>query len=155
VPVAPLQALAIDARLMNFNATVEADGIRVEILPLDALGLPKAVWGTLEIDVIAHRRGPSAYPSAFPKVASAVFSVHPEQFGPSGAAFFVAYHRPHPEFDTDLAPKGLVHARLNVPGEGRFEATTEVRLRPYSVIRDQMQSMGYPRFSQRDARRAP
>jgi hypothetical protein len=145
-PALPLQALAIDARLANFNATVEADGVWVEICPLDSHGHLAAVWGTLEINVIAHRRGPSDYPAAFPKVASAVFNVQPAQFGPSGAAFLVPYHRPHPEFDTNLAPRGLVHARLNVPGEGRFEATTEVRLRPYSVVRDQLQLLGYPRF---------
>ncbi len=155
LPAAPLRALLIDARLANFNATAEADGVWVEICPLDSYGQMKAVWGTLEIAVIAHRRGPSDYPAAFPRVARGVFQVHPGQFGPYGAEFFVPYQRPHPEFNTDLAPRGLVHARVNVPGEGSFEATTEVRLRPYSVIRDQMQLLGYSRFWQMNVRPGP
>jgi hypothetical protein len=148
----PLRALAIDARLANFNSTVEADGIAIEIRPLDGFGRITAVRGTLLVEVYGNRLGPADYPAAFPKVASSVFAVETAHFGPEGAAFLVPYHRPHPEFDTDLTPKGLVHARLNVPGAGSFEATTEVRLRPASVTRDRAQLLGYPRFFPWEAR---
>jgi hypothetical protein len=66
--------------------------------------------------------------------------VDPGDFGPGGAVYRLPFQEVHPELDTSMAPRGAVHARLSVPGQGTFEATSSmVRIRPYSAIRDALQ----------------
>ena len=52
-----------------------------------------------------------------------------------------------PEFDLNVGPYGLVHARLSIPGNGSYETSQAlVRIRPYSSVRDQSQQINGNRF---------
>lgn len=106
------------------------------------------VSGTLEVELIGERRGPAMITQDFPLLARWVQQVRPEDLGPSGAVYPLAFQAIHPEFNRDVGSQGLVHARLSVPGQGTFEATASmVRIRPCSSLRDHLQQLQGSRFS--------
>jgi hypothetical protein len=71
----------------------------------------------------------------------------PQQFGPAGAIVKLPFQGVHPEFDLNIGPYGLVHARLSIPGNASFEASDSMlRIRPYSAVRDESQQINGHRF---------
>lgn len=145
LPSPPLRSLSIDAWLAHSRGS-NADGLYIQVCPLDVLGGMAVLRGTLEVEIQAHQPGAVDWGSAAASVGSSVINLEPEHFGPSGAIYHVPYRRRNPDLDSTLAPKGIVRARLKAPGEGVFEAWSEVRLRRYSALRDQMELSGQSRF---------
>jgi hypothetical protein len=140
-------SLSIDAHVANLNRTVEADGLVLHIYPLDGAGNMIRVDGTLDVDLIASV--PPGWPRGEPLPAIGRWTVRlvPQQFGPAGAIVKLPFQNVHPEFDLNIGPYGLVHARLSIPGNGSFEASEGMlRIRPYSIIRDQSQQIDGRRF---------
>jgi hypothetical protein len=104
------------------------------------------VRGALNVELIANRRAhrlpqlPSRRP-VFDRLAQ--WNRPFRSLG--GAQTFVRlpFQAVHPEFDATVPNLALVHVRLAVPGSGVLEASmADVRVRPYSQVRDQIQS-GY------------
>jgi hypothetical protein len=140
-------SLSIDAHVANLNRSVEADGMVLHVYPLDGAGNMIPVDGTLDIDLIASV--PPGWPRGEPLPAIGRWTVRlvPQQFGPAGAIVKLPFQNVHPEFDLNIGPYGLVHARLSVPGNGSFETSEGMlRIRPYSIIRDQWQQIDGRRF---------
>ena len=140
-------SLSIDAQVANLNRTVEADGLVLHIYPLDGAGNMIPVDGTLDVELVASV--PPGWPLGEPLPTIGQWSVRlvPQQFGPAGAIVKLPFQGVHPEFDLHLGPHGLVHARLSIPGNGSYEASDPMlRIRPYSVIRDQSQQIDGRRF---------
>jgi len=140
-------SLSIDAQVANLNRTVEADGLVLHIYPLDGAGNMIPVDGTLDVELVASV--PPGWPRGepLPSIGRWSFRLIPQQFGPAGAIVKLPFQGVHPEFDLNLGPFGLVHARLSIPGNGSFEASqAALRIRPYSVIRDQSQLIDGRRF---------
>ena len=140
-------SLSVDAQVANLNRTVEADGLVLHIYPLDGAGNMIPVDGTLDVELIASV--PPGWPRGepLPSIGRWSFRLIPQQFGPAGAIVKLPFQGVHPEFDLNLGPFGLVHARLSIPGNGSFEASqAALRIRPYSVIRDQSQLIDGRRF---------
>jgi hypothetical protein len=139
--------LATDAEVARWSDTVEADGILVRIYPLNARGALVPVRGTLEVELTGWRQTGPWREQPFCKLARWTEEVRPEHFGPRGAVYRLPFQADHPDFDLSLAPRGAVHARLSVPGQGTFDATQpDVRSRPYSAVRDQLQQVTGARF---------
>lgn len=139
--------ISLDARVANWNRTVEADGVLLHVYPMSAHGKVIPVDGTLEVQLIATVPPGWRQGVAFPHIGRWTLRVSREQFGPSGAVFRLPFQAKHPEFDMSMQPTGLVHVRLNVPGNGSFEASQSmVRIRPYSSVRDQLQQNDRRRF---------
>ena len=146
-PSSPVRSLAIDAALANWDATVEADGLVVRIAPLDGEGRMVPVAGTLEVDLTGWRQVATPLPQPFLELGRWTRTVSPDDFGGQGAVYRLPFGAIHPEFGTTIAPRGAVHARLSVPGEGTFEATaSDVRIRPFSAVRDRWQQVSGSRF---------
>jgi hypothetical protein len=140
-------SLSIDAHVANLNRTVEADGLLLHIYPLDGAGNMIPVDGTLDVDLIASV--PPGWPRGEPLPTIGRWTVRliPQQFGPAGAIVKLPFQNVHPEFDLNIGPYGLVHARLSIPGNGSFETSEGMlRIRPYSIIRDQSQQIDGQRF---------
>ena len=139
-------SLSIDAQVANLNRTVEADGLVLHIYPLDGGGNIIPVDGTLDVELIASV--PPGWPRGepLPSISRWSFRLIPSNsVRPVQSSNF--RFKLHPEFDLNLGPFGLVHARLSIPGNGSFEASQAVlRIRPYSVIRDQSQLIDGRRF---------
>jgi hypothetical protein len=145
--LAPVTSLEIDAQLGHWTPTVETSGFVVSILPLNADGQLTPISGTLEVDLVGQLMAGYNTAGDFPSVGHWTMSVSSADFGPSGAAYRCPFQAVHPDFDHNLRPLGLVHARLSVPGQGVFEASQAlVRIRPYSSIRDRNQQTTGDRF---------
>lgn len=136
-----------EAYLANWDADVEPDGLVVEVSPLASDGAAVRVDGTVEVELFAPR---PPMPLARPRVARIgrwVRTFQPDDLGISGLVFKLPFQAIDPSFDLEIAAHGLVHIRLNVPGHGTLETTlTDVRVRPYSALRDQLQQTEGRRF---------
>ena len=102
---------------------MESSGFTVTIFPTDADGQLTPASGTLDVDLIGQRLSGDDTAGDFPSVGHWTMEVSPSDFGPSGAVYRCPFQAVHPDFDYDLRPIGLVHARLTVPGDGVFEAS--------------------------------
>jgi hypothetical protein len=142
-----VRSLAIEARVANWDNDVEVDGILLDIYPLDGAGFVVPVRGTIEVELIGEETNPSRSQQSFAEAGRWTEQVSPIDFQAYGARYRLPFRQVHPEFDLRWAPKGLVHVRLSVPGEGLFEASRSmVRIRPYSALRDQLQQTTGQRF---------
>jgi hypothetical protein len=143
----PARHVTIDAALGGWSDTVEADGLVVYVQPLDATGRRVAVHGTLEVDLTGWRTGITAPNQYSFNLGRWTEPVRPADFGPRGAVYRLPFQAVDPQHDLTVASKGVVHARLSVPGQGTFDATqTDVRIRPFSACRDAIQTTTGQRY---------
>lgn len=142
-----VQSLAIEAAVANWDAAPAVDGLLVRVYPLDATGAVIPVQGLLEVELMGRCTGAVIPSQPFSRLASWSQPVCAADFGAGGAVYRLPFQGIHPEFDTNVAPRGAVLARLSVPGQGTFETTAStVRIRPYSAVRDQLQQATGQRF---------
>ena len=149
----PVRSVAIDAVAANWDSDVELDGLLVRVFPLDGYGQAVPVQGSVNVELISHRSetARSKYVShrgqQFPQVGYWTRQVHAGGEASEGTILRLPFQAMHPEFRTDLAAHGVVHARLVVPGQGVFETSINlVRTRPFSPTRDQLQQLTGRRF---------
>lgn len=148
-PVIPprVQSVSVSAQLANWDADVEPDGLIVYVAPLDADGNLVAIDGTIDAELIGEGPGTTDRQVTFPTLDRWVRSLRPADMGAQGARVRLEFQRAHPEFDLRLGPYGVVHVRLNVPGHGSFEATTDLTaVRTFNPIRDRVQQQSGQRF---------
>ncbi len=142
-----VRAIEIDATLGHWESGVEATGIVVTVYPIDAEGRLVPVDGTLDVDLVGQRLTTVADSNGFPAIGRWTVAVRSSDFGPSGAVYRLAFQAVHPDFQFELDPHGLTHARLSVPGQGTFEASQALmRIRNYSPVRDHLQQDTGSRF---------
>jgi hypothetical protein len=140
-------SISIDSYIAHWHRTVEATGIVLHVFPLDGFGAMIPVDGTLDVELVAGVPYGSRLGVPLPVIGRWTLRVTPDMFGPAGAVFKLPFQAVHPEFDLNVGPRGVVHATLNVPGNGSFEASDSmVRIRPYSEVRDQSQQLTGRRF---------
>ena len=137
----------IDAYVANWDVDVETDGIVVHVFPLSQQGLVLPVSGTLEATLVGQNSSLVNQGAIFPRLARWVEQVLPEHLGPAGAIYRLPFQAVHPDFNFEVAAKGLLHVRLIVPGQGTFESSVAtLRIRPYSSVRDRRQQAHGERF---------
>jgi hypothetical protein len=140
-------SISIDAHVGHFYRTVEANGIILHVFALDGTGASVAVDGTLDVELVSEIPVGSRLGVQLPVIGRWTVRITPDLFGPAGAVFKLPFQAVHPEFDLSYGPRGVVHAKLNIPGNGSFEASDAmVRIRPYSEVRDQSQQLNGNRF---------
>jgi len=146
-PAPRVQWLDIDAALGQWDANVQADGIVLYVQPRDAAGELLPVSGTLVAELFGERSGVVRHPQPFVSLGQWTRTLRPGDFGPRGAMLRLEFQNVHPEFVAELLPRGALHVRLSVPGQGTFEASDAMlRIRPYSSVRDRMQLYTGRRF---------
>ncbi len=135
------------AQLANWDADVEPDGLVVEVTPVAAQGQAAAVDGTVDVQLFEvprfsdSRRVPHVRQGRWVRTFSA------EQLQGGSVMFRLPFQASNPALSNDIATHGLVHVRLNVPGHGTFETSLpDVRLRPYSAVRDHLQQTTGSRY---------
>ena len=145
-------SVSFDAYLANWDGDVEADGLIVQAIPLDAGGHTVPVKGHLVVELFAARRiafqdGPQLQGRRIEQIGRWTKQVAPPLVHPEGAWFKLPFQAEHPEFNTRIATSGLVHVKLVVPGDGVFEASLDgIRIRPYAPLRDNLQQVEGRRF---------
>jgi len=132
--------LSTSVRAANWDADVAMDGLIVELAPCDSQGLPVAVRGTVEVHLFVARTGGNRVGRSVVQLPRWVERVETSDFATGTARLQLPFGPFQPERDLTWAAYGTVHVRLNVPGQGTFQATEGmVRLRPFSPLRDQYQ----------------
>lgn len=128
---AGVTSLAIHAEVGNWDADAASDGLVVEVCPRNAEGLVVSVGGVLDVELIAPSPTRQDESIVLERWTRTIDTAHCDSIG-------ATCHLPFQRFDPgrDGASCGEVRARLMVPGEGVFEATTPIiRIRPYHVVR--------------------
>jgi len=144
---ARVRSLGIIAIPANWDDDAEDDGLRVEVLPLDARGRLLPINGRLSFKLTGgavathtHQRRVGGFRSAFPEIGTWNQEVKPEDFGPHGAVYNLPFRNIRPQFDSRLASEALLYGRLSVSGQGVFEVSdANVELRRLSRFRDELQ----------------
>ena len=150
----PVTTIAFDARVANWDADVETDGLVVDLYPLDAYGNIVPVRGTAEVEFFASQRrdfqyAPLSGGDTFELLERWTRSFEPFDVGSGGIRLRLPFGAIHPELRSDwLAwPLGLVHVRLVVPGAGVFDDSRDaVRVRPWAPNRDYLEMNTGRRF---------
>lgn len=142
-----VRSVAIEARTANWDSDVEVDGLLLDIFPLDGAGFILPVRGTIQVELIGEETGTARSRQPYAVLGRWTEQVCPVDFHSYGARVKLPFRQVHPEFDLGWAPKGLVHVRLSVPGEGVFEASqSTIRVRPASAMRDRLEQATGQRF---------
>jgi hypothetical protein len=156
-PVPPLNTahvayITFDARLANWNASVETDGLLIDILPLDADGYLAAATGTITVELFAQQRrdfqyAPQSGGRTVERVERWTREVQAEQFGANGDRLKLPFGAVQPELDDDWLAMGLVHVKFTAPGHGIFEDSRDaIRIRPFAPNRDHLDTNTGRRF---------
>jgi hypothetical protein len=142
VKPSPPAALDVEAALGNWDADVEADGLRLWLRLLDEQGLETTAAGTLEVELFAPRirkyhEGPQSRGYLVDLIERWTVPLPAESFRRGTAVVRLPFGALHPEFDRGIDALGLVHVRLALPGHGVLEQSLDgVPLRPFSPVRD-------------------
>ena len=147
-------SVAFEARIANWDADVETDGLIVELMPVDGEGYLAPVSGTVEIELFAPQRrvfhhAPQSGGDTLELVERWSRTVRAADFTTNGFRLRLPFGAVHPEFDSHWLAShyGLVHVRLAAPGHGTFDASRDgLRIRPWAPNRDQLELKDYPRF---------
>jgi len=135
------------AYLANWDSDVEADGLVVEVLAISTSGHAIPLDGTVDVRLYSIARASDSTPTTARRLGRWVRTFTSADVRASGVSMRLPFQGVHPSFDTRVAPHGLVHVRLNVPGHGTFETSvTDVRVRPYSAVRDSLEQRTGHRF---------
>ncbi len=145
IPAFPprLQVVQTDAYVANWDADVEIDGIVLWLTTLDEHGHPVPVHGTVTVELRGDRRSRTKPPLPQRRYADERLGYWRKTL-PAAAGgetvFLLPFQALHPEFELNLAARGLLHVKLVVPGQGVFEdSIADLTVRPLRRIRDQIQ----------------
>ena len=143
-------SIVVDAFVANWDADVEVDGLVLGVTVMDQFGNAIPVRGALSVELIANRRAhrlpqlPSRR-QVFDRLAR--WNRPFQSLGGMQVFFRLPFQAVHPDFDATAPDFSLVHAKLAVPGSGVLEASVaDVRVRPYSRIRNQIETGSGSRF---------
>ncbi|QDU76947.1 hypothetical protein Pan97_40050 [Bremerella volcania] len=149
---APVSSVSSWATFKSWDSDPSVDGLEVTFTAEDSQGLPTAARGHLEAELYAFRKAsfssvPHGLGAQFVKIGS--WRIPLDQTFPryDSRVARLPYQAISPATDGSVSPLGTLVIKLVVPGQGTFSASLEdVRLRPYSSIRDANVLRGNPRF---------
>jgi len=150
---APVATVSSWATFKSWDSDPIVDGLEVTFTPEDAQGLPTAARGHLEAELYAFQKAsfssvPHGLGARFVKIGS--WRIPLDQTFPryDSRVARLPYQAISPATDGSVSPLGTLVIKLVVPGQGTFSDSMEdVRLRPYSSIRDANVLRGNPRFT--------
>jgi len=154
--VAYLDAWAV---AKNWDADVEIDGLEVEFAAMCSDGSVSTAKGYLEAELYGFETDrfdavPQGHGARYRRLGA--WRVSPQQTISKGDLLVarLAYQTPSPVQSGRIVPFGILVLRWVVPGQGTFSKSLEdLRLVPYSAIRDSNQLRGNPRYWREDHRR--
>lgn len=139
-------AISADVSLGNWDGDVEADGLLVTLHPTSSQGWLIPASGTLEVTLFAPQSSKVTSHQAIRKLGRWSIPVNTADFVAGSPRYKLNFQAIHPEFDLEYSHLGLANVKFVVPGSGVFEASSNVRVRAFSPVRDWLQREGRPRF---------
>jgi hypothetical protein len=151
-PTLRVTSMDVSVSLGNWDDDVESDGLVIRVSPRDSRVELVRTPCTLRVSLVGQRfislsEAPRKRGARMEQIGSWSRQVSAEQIGSSGAMFRLPFQGVDPQFDLDMDRIGLVRVALVVPGSGVIERTIDgVRVRPFSVLRDEIQHHTGQRF---------
>lgn len=134
--VVSLQAIA---RLAQWDADAEIDGLELRVQPIASDGRLIPVRGTISASMHAATRPRYENERASEELERWNQSIDVTDFGPDGAIVRLPFRRRWPDRDLQTSNNGRVQVRLGVPGEGSFDAYIPLNIRSIDPYRDHQQ----------------
>ena len=158
-----VQSLEILASLRNWDRDLEPDGLEVRLDPLTCDDDLAIVDGLATVRLLGRRRGlqerlettqqfgfwtdggsvseyaPRRGYQRYVELGRWTERIRAVQWTERGYVVRLPFRRVHPEHDLDIALDGVVDVRLNVTGQGTWNATTPVQLRTFSPLREDLE----------------
>jgi hypothetical protein len=132
--------------LANLDRDSEADGIEVSIAAIGDDGLPMSVRGNLSVTLFGERRRAQTADVEFPELAKWNQRVRSEDFSDGVATYRLPFRTVAPEWEFDLLPDAVLSITLGASGHGNFQAAAPIVVRPFNVLRDNLQQWRGTRF---------
>ncbi|MEW4451962.1 hypothetical protein AB1L30_04675 [Bremerella sp. JC817] len=148
----PPASLSAWATFKNWDSDPMIDGLEVTFAAEDEHGNPTSVRGHLEADLYTFQGEryldvPQGQGAQFRKIGTWRIPLDQTFARYDSRVARLPYQSPSPITDGSISPYGTLIVRLVVPGQGTFTTSLDdVRLRPYSSIRDANQLRGNPRY---------
>lgn len=149
---APIARLTAWATCKSWDRDPMIDGLEVTFAAEDAKGLPTAAYGHLEADLYAFQGEsfnivPHGQGAKLRKIGTWRVPLEQTFARYDSRVAQLAYQSRSPVTDGSVSAMGILVVRLIVPGQGTFSTTLEdIRLRPYSAIRDANTLRGNQRY---------
>ena len=141
-PAAPVRSVDFYARIANWDADATADGLLLNVFPLDTDGNAVAVTGTLDVNLIGFRVKDFSIASqsrgfVMDRLGHWTQRIAPADLQSSGIRVKLPLQFAQPEFHSQVGTYGIVQVRLVVPGQGVFENSQDsVRIRSFTPTHD-------------------
>ncbi|WP_207397030.1 hypothetical protein [Bremerella alba] len=149
---APVSSVSSWATFKNWDSDPSVDGLEITFTPEDSQGLPTAARGHLEAELYTFQKAsfssvPHGQGARFMKIGSWRIPLNQTIPRYDSRVARLPYQAISPATDGSVSPLGTLVIKLVVPGQGTFSASMEdVRLRPYSSLRDANVLRGNSRF---------
>jgi len=158
-----VQSLDVLASLSNWDRDADTDGLELRVRPLTCDEDLAEVDGLVTVRLLGQRRGtrarlessqqfgfwtngasvseywPGRGPQRYVELGRWTERIRAEQLTARGYVVRLPFRRVHPGHDLDVGLDGVVDVRLNVTGQGSWNATTPLQLRTFSPLRDDLQ----------------
>lgn len=158
-------SLAVRARLANWDADPQPDGLLIEVSPLDAAGNFVPVAGNIDLTLYGerHQQGGKAHDDRAPffilekttrllRVADASKKTS-QEIGSDAYYLRLPFRNFDPNRDFSIGEFGILQARLSVPGQGVFKASDDwTQIRDSSRTRDNLQQLTGRRYLPTESR---
>ncbi|MDC0935822.1 hypothetical protein OAS39_06015 [Pirellulales bacterium] len=131
--------IEIDAYLVNLDRDVEPDGVEVVVAAIDVHGHSAAVRGSLSARLTVERSDYHTGRTQFETAQRWTRPVAVVDFVDGAASYRLPFRTVRPERDLELQSLGLLNVRLGVAGQGNFEASVPLSIRPLNPVRDSLQ----------------
>jgi len=165
-----VRSLEVLASLSNWDRDIATDGLEVRLSPLTCDEDLAEVEGLVTVRLLGRRRGtrdrlessqqfgfwtnganvseywPGRGPQRYVELGRWTERIRAVCLTERGYVLRLPFRRVHPEYDLDVALDGVVDVRLNVTGQGAWNATTPVQLRTFSPLRDELETYRRTRF---------
>lgn len=121
-PRPSVKSLSVYASVENWDADAQADGLRLHLAPLNARGQLALAGGSLSIELSVRRHDLVTTRETAAGAESWSRQIAVADFGPDGAAIDLPFRSLRRESNPRFLLLGDLKVRLNVAGEGSFDA---------------------------------
>lgn len=160
-PSPKIVSLSVRARLANWDADPQPDGLLIELAPLDANGHFAAVSGNVDLVLYGerHQQAGKAHEDResffiLEKTTKLLRVTDAgKELGSDAYHLRLPFRKFDPNRDFSIGEYGILHARLSVPGQGVFQNSDDwTQLRDASRTRDNLQQLTGSRYLPSEAR---
>ena len=138
--------IEIDACLVNLDRDVEPDGVEVAVAALNRYGETRPVRGSFVARLTVERGDFHTGRIQYETAQRWSQAVSRRDFHNGVAVYRLRFRTVRPEQDLELSSLGLLNVRFSVAGQGNFEASTPLSIRPLNPFRDWLQLQRGTRF---------